>query len=183
MSDTDDSKPDIRSQSHQAAKTVCTLRKAEVSDNSMSNRGSTKSYAQVATLVRPPVVRPKSGGLKPKRKRPYRLMGRYSKEERDSIIVRARECCLSVNEFIRASTLDTRHIPPMNPELRKRFMALNKELCRHGADLSRIADQLETSAYSPNEANTMLGMIGWSLIEAHRKVREALVWGMEIPDE
>src|SRR5580704_15212284 len=64
-----------------------------------------KSYAQVETLVRPQVVSQKSGGLKPGRKRPYRLMGRFSKEERKTIIIKAQTACMSVNEFIRTSTL------------------------------------------------------------------------------
>jgi hypothetical protein len=142
-----------------------------------------KSSTQVALTVRPRVVRPEACGLKPGRKRPYRLMGRYSKEERDSVVTRAAESCLSVNEFMRLSTLEANHIPPMNPELRKRFMSVHKELCRQGNDLNRIAAQMETNALSSNEHNTMLGMIGWSLVAAHKAVGEAMTYGLEMPDD
>ena len=187
MSDKDDSKPNIRSQFRQAAKTVCTSRKTEASDNGNTTGntkvGNTKSSTQVAPLVRPPVVRPRACGLKPKRKRPYRLMGRYSKEERDKVITKADDACMSVNEFIRISTLDDDHIPPMNPELRQRFIAVQRELCKQGSDLNRIADYMEINALSPNEVNSMLGMVGWSLVAAHRSVREAIAYGLKIPED
>ncbi len=186
MAGTDDSKLDIRSQFSLAAKTVCAPRKTEVSANGNTSgnttNGNTKSSTQVETLVRPPVVSPVSCGLKPGRKRPFRLMGRYSKEERDSVIARADEACLSVNEFIRVSTLDTSHIPPLNPELRKRFVQVYRELCKQGKDLERIAEQMETNIMSPNEQNTMLGMIGWAHMDTLRSVREALTWGLEMPE-
>ncbi len=197
MDNHDTKKPDIRLQFSQAAIAVC---KPSADDANMGSHarqdlsangnttghtrnGNTKSSTQVASTVRPRVVRPKACGLKPGRKRPYRLMGRYSKEERDSVITRASESCLSVNEFIRLSTLEADHIPSLNPELKKRFIAVYKELCRQGQDLDRIAEQMETNALSPNEKNTMLGMIGWSLVAAHQAIREAMAYGREYGDE
>lgn len=110
-------------------------------------------------------------------------MGRYSKEERDKVITKADDACMSVNEFIRISTLDDDHIPPMNPELRQRFIAVQRELCKQGSDLNRIADYMEINALSPNEVNSMLGMVGWSLVAAHRSVREAIAYGLKIPED
>ena len=110
-------------------------------------------------------------------------MGRYSKEERDTVIAKADDACMSVNEFIRISTLDDEHIPPLNPELRQRFIAVQRELCKQGADLNRIAAYMETNALSPNEVNSMLGMIGWSLVAAHRSVKEAIAFGLEMPED
>lgn len=148
----------------------------------VSDKCKTKSYAQVATLVRPRVVRPKSCGLKPGRKRPYRLMGRFSREERDRVVSKAAAAELSVNEFIRQSALETDYAAALNPALRQLFRNVHRELCRQGDDLSRIAEQMETNLLSPNERNTLLGMIGWSLMATHRAVTEALVQGLEMPD-
>jgi hypothetical protein len=186
----------IRSQFRQAVKDTCQPKAVtkvdahapndlSASGNTAGNtkNGNTKSSTQVAPTVRPRVVRPEACGLKPGRKRPYRLMGRYSKEERDSVITRASNACMSVNEFIRLSTLEIDHIPPLNPELKKRFIAVYKELCRQGQDLDRIAEQMESNALSPNEKNSMLGMIGWSLVAAHRAVREAMTYGLEMPND
>lgn len=147
-----------------------------------STGGRTKSYAQVATLVRPRVVRPKSCGLKPNRKRPYRLMGRFSKEERNAVISKATAARLSVNEFIRLSTLETDYAASLNPALRQLFVAVHRELCRQGQDLGRIADHLGANFLSPNETNSMLGMIGWDLMAAIRAVTNALAEGRSPPD-
>ena len=197
----DTEKPDICFQFRQAAKAACQPKTETNLDSHASHNlsacgstnkvdsqwsdqnGNTKSSTQVAPLVRPPVVRPKACGLKPKRKRPYRLMGRYSKEERDTVIAKADDACMSVNEFIRISTLDDEHIPPLNPELRQRFIAVQRELCKQGADLNRIATYMETNALSPNEVNSMLGMIGWSLVAAHRSIKEAIAFGLEMPED
>ncbi len=201
MSGNDTEVSDIRLQFRQAAKAVC-LPKTETNTvphapSSLSASGSTtkvdsqwsdqkvntKSSTQVAPLVRPPVVRPKACGLKPGRKRPFRLMGRYSKEERDTVIAKADDACMSINEFIRTSTLDDEHIPSLNPELRQRFIAVQRELCKQGSDLNRIATYLETNALSPNEVNSMLGMVGWSLVAAHQSVREAIAYGLKMPED
>ena len=194
-------KPDIRLQFRQAAKAACQPKTEtkpispaspnlsasgstkKVDSQWSDQKGNTKSSAQVAPLVRPPVVRPGACGLKPKRKRPYRLMGRYSKEERDTVIAKADDACMSVNEFIRLSTLDDEHMPPLKPELRQRFIAVHRELCKQGDDLNRIATYMETNALSPNEVNSMLGMIGWSLVAAQRSVREAMTYGLEMPND
>ena len=151
-------------------------------NSQLSDSGNTKSYAQVATLVSPPVVRPKSGGLKPKRERPYRLMGRFSKEERNTVVGKAQAAGLSVNEFIRQSALQTDYAAALNPALRQLFLTVNRELCKQGKDLGRIADHLDTNYASPNEANSMLGMIGWTLMNAHRTLGEALTQGLEMRD-
>lgn len=201
MSGHDTDKPDIRLQFRQAAKAVCQPKAvtstashappnlsasgstSRVDSQWSDQKGNTKSSTQVAPLVRPPVVRPKACGLKPGRKRPFRLMGRYSKEERDTVIAKADDACMSINEFIRTSTLDDEHIPSLNPELRQRFIAVQRELCKQGADLNRIATYMETNALSPNEVNSMLGMIGWSLVAAHQSVRESIAYGLEMSEE
>jgi hypothetical protein len=136
-----------------------------------------KSYAQVETLVRPPVVRPKSGGLKPGRIRSCRLMARYSKEERKQVIDRAEAMGMSVNEYIRTATLGQNYASPLNPELRQRFIALQKELCRHGIQLGRIADLMGTNPLSPQEADSLLGTIVQSLFSMQSDVRSIVKIG------
>jgi hypothetical protein len=144
--------------------------RSTLSDNS-------KSYAQVETLVRPQVVSPKSGGLKPGRKRPYRLMGRFSKEERITVVGKAEAMCMSVNEYIRTTSLGANDGLALYPELRQRFLVVHKELCRQGKQLGRIADYLDANPLSPDEVNSLLGMIARSLMVAHMKVRKDLIAG------
>ena len=132
------------------------------------------SYAQVETLGRPQVVSPISGGLKPKRKRPYRLMGRFSKEEKEQVEDKANTALVSVNEFIRMSTLGANYASTLDPELRQRFIAVQKELCRQGDKLSQIEKLLNFDPASPEQANSMLAIMGRSLLAAHWAVREAL---------
>ena len=97
------------------------LSKKVVTPQRKTKQKKQKSSAQVATLVRPQVVSPISGGLGPKRKRPHRLMGRFSKEEKETVETKAESACLSVNEFIRISTLGDHYASSLNPELRQRF--------------------------------------------------------------
>jgi hypothetical protein len=142
-----------------------------------------KSSAQVETLGRPQVVSPISGGLKPKRKRPYRLMGRFSKEEKERVEDRAYAALVSVNEFIRLSTLGANYASSLDPELRQRFIAVHKELCRQGDKLSQIEKLLNFDPTSPEQANSTLAIMGRSLLAAHWAVREALAAASTEPYE
>ena len=159
------------------AKTICKRKVSvvqRVSDNS-------KSSAQVATLVRPQVVSPKSGGLKPGRKRPYRLMGRFSKEERDRVKSKAMAARVSVNEFIRLSAMGADYASSLNPELRQLFLAVHRELCRQGNNLNQVAKHLNAGTATCEQGDSMLAMISRSLITAHMAVGRALAEGREMP--
>lgn len=174
--------PDLRKLIPQDYSRPVTEKDFMVSPHCSTTPVKQKSSAQVETLVSPRVVSPKSGGLKPGRQRPYRLMGRFSEEERDTVLSKAEEACLSVNEFIRISTLGANYASSLDPELRQRFIAVHKELCRHGVELNRIANQLTSGLASPEEGASLLAMITRSLLAAHTSVRTDLASGLTYDD-
>jgi len=139
----------------------------------------TKSSAQVATSVRPQVVRPKSCGLKPKRNRPHRLMARFSDTEREIVDNKAREAFLSVNEFIRASVLGDGYVSRLDPVKKALLLKISHDLSKHGGHLGYIENYLRTDNSNPSEGNSMLAMVVRSLIAAHGAVNKALVMGLD----
>ena len=140
-----------------------------------------KSSAQVDPLVRPHVVSPQAGGLMPKRNKPHRLMGRFSDNEREIVLGKAKAEEMSVNEYIRASALGSAYRPPINPELHKTLLSLNRELTAHGRNLNQIAKQLNTDTATPNQGIDMLDAIRVPLVRALYAVKNALVQGAPQP--
>jgi hypothetical protein len=141
--------------------------------------GGPKSFAQVAPLVRPQVVSPKSCELKLRRFRPYRLMGRYSKEEKESVEAKARAAGLSVNEYIRATSLGADYKPPHDPEWTKALLASNRELTRHGTNLNQIAYKRNVNLIDEAQTDSLLGILARAYMQTHRAVRAALTQGKE----
>jgi hypothetical protein len=111
-----------------------------------------KSSAQVAISVRPQVVSPKSCELKLGRRRPYRLMGRFSKEEKCSVEAMAEAAALSVNEYIRAMALGENYTPPNSAELVSSLLALSRELTAQGNNINQIAKHMNGGKASPPAA-------------------------------
>ena len=140
-----------------------------------------QSSAQVAGLVRPQVVSQTAGGLKPGRKRPYRLMARFSESEFEIVQRRATTRNLSINEYIRIQVLGQEYMSAIDPEQRKLLMALHKELSRQGNNLNQIAKRLNIRSATELEADSMLLIIGRSLLSAHMSVRQALAEGQTAP--
>jgi hypothetical protein len=136
-----------------------------------------KSSAQVAISVRPQVVSPKSCELKLGRRRPYRLMGRFSKEEKEGVEAKAEAAALSVNEYIRAKALGETYTPPNSVELVRALLALSRELTAQGNNINQIAKHMNGGKASPAEAEGLLGAIARSMLMTHKAVRVALSQG------
>ncbi|MDE1902117.1 MAG: plasmid mobilization relaxosome protein MobC [Alphaproteobacteria bacterium] len=136
-----------------------------------------KSYAQVATSVRPQVVRPKSGELKLGRHRPHRLMGRFSDDEKETVEAKAKAANLSLNEYIRAVSLGGDYKAPHDPEWTKALLAANRELTRQGTNLNQIAHKRNSNLIDEAQTDSLIGILTRSLLQAHRAVRAALTYG------
>ena len=136
-----------------------------------------KVVTQVATLVRPQMVIPKSCELKLGRNRPHRLMGRFSDGERTLVMGKAKAAMLSVNEFIRAVTLGSDYKPPTDPELTQTLLKLNRELTAQGNNLNQIAYHLNSGKSSLAEGTSLLAIISRSMLQTHKAIRTALSWG------
>jgi hypothetical protein len=162
-----------------------TMPRAALSAAILLQGGSTffsKSSAQVAPLVRPQVVSPKSCELKLGRQRPYRLMGRFSKEEKECVETKAIAAGLSVNEYIRATSLGPDYKPRPDRDLVLALLATNRELTAQGNNLNQIAKHMNNGTALPAEAEGMLGVLGRSLLQTHRAIRSALSQGWELPE-
>ncbi len=162
----------IRLQFRQAANALC----KPSGDTSLLNKGNTKSYAQVATLVSPP----KSGALKRDGntgKRPNPLTIRLTEKQRKSIKAKAQAARITVNQYAKAALLDSEYRPPLPPELRGQLLDLYRELTRHGTNLNQIARQLNTGTMATEEASDALGALKAELRETYQAVCTALANG------
>lgn len=106
-------------------------------------------------------------------------MGRFSQTERELVEAKAKAAGLSVNELIRATTLGADYRPPLNPELVRALLALNRELTAQGNNLNQIAKHLNGGRATEAEAETMLGIIARSMLKTHKAIRTALAKGRE----
>jgi len=147
----------------------------------LSDRNKPKSFTQVETLVRPQVVSPKSCELKLGRRRPYRLMGRFSKLERAAVIANAKASSLSVNEYIRSASLGSTYKPPMDQGLRQTLLMVYRELTAQGNNLNQIAKRLNEGSATPQQGAFLLDVIYAPLVRALGSVRKALSRGAEEP--
>ncbi len=136
-----------------------------------------KSSAQVAPWVRPQAVSPKACVLKHGRKRPHRLMARFSEDERETVIGKAKMSSLSVNEFIRASILGAGYVSRIDPTKRQLLLEASRELGHQGNNLNQIAKHLNGGILDPMNGNDMLSVLARSLLAAHQTVRKALTEG------
>ena len=132
-----------------------------------------KSFAQVAPLVRPPVVRPKPCELKLGRERPHRLMARFSDDEKAFVQRKAKTARLSLSEYIRVSVLGDVYVSTVDPERQKLLLNLSRELGHQGNNLNQIAKHLNTGGES-QQGEGMLAAIFDSLVDAHNAVRRAM---------
>ena len=101
-------------------------------------------------------------------------MGRFSQEEKQTVGIKARVAGLTVNEYIRVSTLGTNYASKLDPVLQKFFNATYRELCKQGTHLNEIESRLKTNALAPEEADSELGIIARSLRAAHMGVLKAI---------
>lgn len=152
-----------------------------------------KSSAQVAFLVSPQAVSPKSDELKlgvitdaagdddnaetNKKRRPNPLTVRLSDQERQIIRDKAQSAGCSINGYVRASALGSDYKPPTDPELVQALLKLNRELTSQGNNLNQIAHHLNSGRSSPAEGSSLLAMISRSMLQTHKAICKALSWG------
>lgn len=144
-----------------------------------SDQSKSKSYAQVAGLVGHNSGLPNPGGLKPNRKRPFRLMGRFTGEERDIVQQRADLHNLRINDYVRAAVLGLHYRAPLSKEVRKELAALNRELGRQGTNLNQIARHLNTGIKTPAQANNAVAVLQDDLREVYQALFAVLMNGKE----
>lgn len=172
MTDSGSSFPPLVHLQFRRAKAIC--------KRGVINSGSTKSSAQVETLVIPSVL-PKSGELKlggsTRKKRPSPYSIRLTENQKTIIRAKAQAAGLSVNEFIRAVVLGSNYKPPLPPDLCRQLLDMNRELTRQGTNLNQIARQFNAGILSPAQAEGQLAVLAPMMTETHKAVREALAQG------
>jgi len=139
-------------------------------------KSSVNNVTQVETLVVPQAARPKSGGLKPRRKQASPINVRLNESEKEVVQKKARQAEMSVHAFMRYQILG----PDYDPHLRKLFLSLNRELTAQGRNFNQIAKHMNNGGGSV-EATGMLDAIRVPLIRALLAIKEALARGMPQP--
>jgi predicted DNA binding CopG/RHH family protein len=112
-----------------------------------------KSSAQVETSVAHP-VRQKSSELKlgDQTERKSQTLGvRFQAEELVIIKLKAQAAGCPTNTYIRAAALKSDYKPPINPELHKTLLAINRELTAQGRNLNQIAKQMNSHGAASQE--------------------------------
>ncbi len=143
--------------------------------------GKQNSSAQVALSVEQYVVRQKSGGLKPREIKPFRLGVRLSENEHEIVVRHAEKAGLTVSEYVRVSALGPTYASSIDPEKRQQLLNLNRELSRQGTNLNQIAKHLNAGIVSPEQGESMLAILARALLGAHMAVRKALAEGRREP--
>lgn len=138
------------------------------------NPEKAKSYAQVESFVRQHVVGQNSCELKLRDSRPCRIIARFSKEERETVVRQAKGAGLTVSEYIRLTLLKS---PSLDPERHQLLLKANFELTKQGTNLNQIAKHLNAGMGKPSQGASMLAVISRSLMNAHMAVRQALAEG------
>ena len=109
-------------------------------------------------------------------------MGRFSKDEKESVEARAAAAGLSVNEYIRATSMGDSYTPPNPADLVRALLDVRRELTAQGNNLNQIAKQTNTGAASAAEAEGMVGIVARSILQTQKTVRAALSQGKEMPE-
>ncbi|MDE1902133.1 MAG: plasmid mobilization relaxosome protein MobC [Alphaproteobacteria bacterium] len=137
-----------------------------------------KSSAQVESFGSQKTGSQDSGELKLDGSRPYRIVVRFTKEEKDAIGSRAEKARMPVANYVRLSLLQQ---PGLDPERNKLLHKANYELTRQGTNLNQIAKHLNGGTATITEGNFMLAIIARSLLSAHKTVQHALSDGKAMP--
>ena len=163
---------DIRAAFRRAQKDICSHQtKEEVV------KREPKSYAQVATSVEHFAVQRLSGGLKPKKSRPFHIGIRLSDSEREIVVQQAEKSRLTLSEYVRASILGHGYVSAIDPMKQQLLLDAVRELSRQGNNLNQIAKRLNADHLSPEQGEHVLALLARSLLAAHGSVRYALAEG------
>lgn len=172
----------VRTQFHKAR---CLTRRAfaatMASSTTTHEPDISKSSAQVETLVLPQAVIPKAGELKLRKKRPSPLTLRASEQHKTIIRAKAQKAGVTVNHFVLASALGSDYRPPHDRAFVLAMLALYRELAAQGNNLNQLARQRNANQISAEQADSMLDILGRSLLQTHRAVRHALTQGQPEP--
>jgi len=142
---------------------------------------SSKSYAQVETSVLRQGVTQKSCGLKPRKKERAPLTVRYSEDQIKLLDAKAKEAGVTRSEYIRRLSLGGDYIPTNDRELTRILFVINRELTRQGNNLNQIARQLNGRIITQAQGESMLDVLGTSMLETHKAVRKTLARGETEP--
>ena len=108
-------------------------------------------------------------------------MARFSEAEYLIALQKATASDFSINELIRVSVLGQTYVSPVDPELRKQLVIANRELSRQGNNLNQIAKHLNARSATAEQGESMLLILGRSLLSAHKVVRQTLAEGQTAP--
>ncbi|MDX2027795.1 MAG: plasmid mobilization relaxosome protein MobC [Alphaproteobacteria bacterium] len=136
-----------------------------------SRPGNTKSYAQVAGFVSRKSVKQNPSGLKPDISRSCRLVIRFSKKERATIVSHAESARMTISQYARLTLLKA---PSLDPQRNKYLMRANYELTRQGINLNQIAKQFNGGEITSDEAINMLSGISHPIGQALNDLRAAI---------
>ena len=142
-----------------------------------------KSSAQVAVSVAQ-TVRQKSGELKlkvEKTEKSKTLGIRFQSEELVIVRTKAALAGCTTNSYIRAAALGSNYKPPINPDLRKSLLLLNRELTSQGNNLNQIAKMFNRGEATPVQALAMLDTIRVPLVRALLALKHTLTQGAAQP--
>ena len=163
----------MKSQFRLAAKEVCSP-KAEYHEE---ENGNTKSSTQVAPSVQRQAVSHRACGLKPENSRVSHIGIRFTTQEREFVVQQAKKSCLTLSEYIRASSLGPGYAATIDPMKRQLLQDAIRELNRQGNNLNQIAIHLNTGILTPEQGERELTRLERALIAAQRAVRHALTEG------
>ncbi len=85
---------------------------------------------------------------------------------------------MSVNHFILASALGSHYRPPLHRDLIKILLMLYRELAAQGNNFNQIARQLNSRILSEAAGESLMDVLGQSMLRTQKAVRDALSQGM-----
>jgi hypothetical protein len=122
------------------------------------------------------LAKPKSSKAKPYRKETrVRKVNVYLYQDEFEILKKkALQAGIKTSSYARAALLGADYKPPLNRELHKILLALNRELTGHGHSLRQIESCLKEGTVLPNEAIRTLDSLRAPLVQALHAVKNAL---------
>jgi len=114
-----------------------------------------------------------------KRIRSSPLTIRVSDNQKTIIKEKADTAGISLGRYIRASALGSHYKPPTDPELIKALLMLARELTSQGNNLNQIAKQLNGNIITQAQGDSMMDVLGRSIVKTLHYVRKALSQGQK----
>jgi hypothetical protein len=145
-----------------------------------SSQPNNTSFAQVESFVSQQAVKQNSCGLKPDRRRDFRIVIRFTHAEREKIVEHAYDTRLTVSQYVRLVLLND---PGLDPQRNRLLMRINYQLTRHGNNLNQIAKQLNTGGRGYTQAVDAIEALWKMLSPIYRVVGNALTNGRRYEDE